>query len=122
MTTRPGNLAPEYLALIPAVVEEMRKHSAPGRATPAGWAVAALILETVARGDDPRTLFDMGKSTRVRDWTAEAVLKKLTGGASMPEAVQAVAAETKRDVKTVRRHLRAYERELWPGGVKWNVD
>lgn len=119
MSTRPGKYPPEFLQWLPAVAEAMRGMPTPKRCTSAGWALAPAILEAVAADTDPRALFDAGKSTRMRDWTAEAVLRQFNDGKTIPDAIRAVAVETGRDEKTVRRHLRAYERELWPGGIKW---
>lgn len=118
MTTRPGSLDPYFLELLPAVAAALRAHRLPG-CTAAGQGIAAEVIETLARGDDPRSLFDMGKSHAVRDWTAEAVLKHYNEGMPMPDAIRRVAADTERTERTVTRHLRAYEQELWPGGITW---
>ena len=91
----------------------------PAGVTAAGWAIAADVLDAIADYRDARELFDLGKSTKIRDWTAEEVLARFNAGESIRGAVRAVAAETSRDEKTVARHLRAYGQDLWPGGVTW---
>lgn len=118
-STRPGTLDPYFLTLLPAVADALRKSRAPVGVTPAGWGIAADVLDAVADSRDPRELFDKGKNTRVRDWTAEAVLERFNAGASLRDAVRAVAAETQRDEKTVQRHLREYGKAQWPAGVEW---
>ena len=117
--TRPGDLDPHFLTLLPAVAAALRKTSSPVGVTAAGWSIAADVLDAVAEWRDPRELFDLGKSTKARDWTAKKVLARFESGESIRDAIRAVAAETSRDEKTVARHLRAYGRNLWPGGVTW---
>jgi len=111
---------PESLELLPAVAAALReaRHRLPGTSI-AGCCIAADALDDLAAGRDPRARFDAGKSTRVRDWTARLVLAKLEAGASIAEAVRAVAGETNRDARTIRRHLRAFARESWPGPAMW---